>query len=55
MHTPSEISPSDIVIILIAEEPNSQKYQAAKLAQDLIAAGLSRYEPNPLAALAQKK
>ena len=54
--TPADIDPADIETILARgdDAPNGN-YAAAKLLKRMLRAGLSRYEPEPLKALAEAK
>jgi hypothetical protein len=51
---PCWLSDADVQAARLTPPPDFQGYQlAAQLVQELIAAGLSRYEPDPLRALAK--
>jgi len=52
-HTPCWVDADEIVSILA--QPNDARYRAAKLAKELLDAGLSIYEPSPLQALERKR
>jgi hypothetical protein len=49
------IEPDDIQAILARGPDRNGEYQAAKILRKLLRAGLSRYEPRPLEALAAAK
>jgi hypothetical protein len=52
---PCWIDIDEIPIIMAVEPSNNQRYRAAKLTRQLLDAGLSQFEPDPLQALAKKK